>query len=148
MGRNRKGDRFLLNRTNLERAFSRPNPKFDEAWMLLYLYITGSDRLSRRNILNSEEFAYKLRQIPEWQNDPLNLDRMERIDAALLRAKDRWANRKTRKEKQQEKATRKEERAKKAKNEPQAPLTSTADAIPTAHLWLPVVSKEKENANA
>lgn len=105
MGRNRKGDRFLLNKTNLDRAFSRPNPNFHDTWMLVYLYATSSDRLSARNIRNAEAYAYRLRQTPDWQTIE-NLPYMERIDDVILRAKERFANRKTRTELRQEKAER------------------------------------------
>ena len=141
MGRNKKGDRFLLNKTNLDRAFSRPNPDFHDTWLLVYLYATSSDKLSRRNILNAEAYAYRLRQIPEWQSTE-NLERMEKIDAVILRAKERLANRKTRKELQAEKETRSKPdgRRKKVVESPTGEI-----ARPTAHLW---GRKETSNGNA
>lgn len=116
MPRNNKGLRFLKNRSALERVFSRPFPKFDEAWTILYLFITGSDTLSRRNILFAESYAYKLRDNPDWQQDPLNLDRMERIDKALRNAKDRLVYRESKRDQKKEVEARKEIR--KARNEP------------------------------
>lgn len=138
MPRNNKGLRFLKNRSALERVFSRPLPKFDEAWTILYLFITGSDTLSRRNILLAESCAYKLRENPDWQQDSLNLDRMERIDKALRNAKDRLVYRESRRAEKKEIKARKEIR--KAKNKPQAPPTLTQD--PSA-IWAKALEEKK-----
>lgn len=140
MPRNNKGLRFLKNRSALERVFSRPFPKFDEAWTILYLFITGSDTLSRRNILFAESYAYKLRENPDWQQDPLNLDRMERIDKAIRTAKDRLVYRESKREQKKEIAARKETR--KAKGEP--PPAPTPEVDPSS-IWKRA-NEERKNA--
>lgn len=141
MPRNNKGLRFLKNRSALERVFSRPFPKFDEAWTILYLFITGSDTLSRRNILFAESYAYKLRENPDWQQDPVNLDRMEKIDKALRNAKDRLVYRESRRAEKKETKARKEIR--KAKNEPAAPPVPTQD--PT-DIWAKAVAEREKKS--
>ena len=138
MPRNNKGLRFLKNRSALERVFARPFPKFDEAWTILYLFITGSDTLSRRNILLAESYAYKLRENPDWQQDPLNLDRMERIDKAIRSAKDRLVYRESRRAEKKEIKARKETR--KAKNEPAAAPTPAEDPM---DIWLTMPTEKQ-----
>ena len=143
MPRNKKGERFVLARWQLERAFVEPFPKFETCSRLLFLFVTVSDKLSRKNILYSENYLGRFRDNPEFQKDPLFEQRVLQLGDALRRAKDRLvnreANKKTRKEKEQEKEAKKAER--KAKGQPQAPPTSPQDP---ADIWASMLPQEKK----
>ncbi len=119
MPRNDKQIRFFKNRCGLQRAFVEPHPKIDVCATLLHLWITGSDKLSRANILFAEKHYQLFRDNVEFQKDPLFATKVEQLGAALRRAKDslirRNERRKERKEIEGQKAVRK------AKNEPTPP---------------------------
>jgi hypothetical protein len=123
MPRNNKGFRFAQSRWALERSFVEKFPQFEVCSRLLFLFITVSDKLSRKNILFCESYLNRFRDNPEFQKDRLFEPRALQLSDALRRAKDRLVNREDRKEKrkeeQKEKATKNAER--KAKGQPQAP---------------------------
>jgi hypothetical protein len=119
MPRNKKGERFVLARWQLERAFVEPIPKFETCSRLLFMFATCSDKLSRKNILYSEAYLGRFRDNVEFQNDPLFEQRVVQLSDALRRAKDCLVNRESKREEKKEIKARKEIR--KDKNEPQAP---------------------------
>jgi hypothetical protein len=97
---------------------------------LLFLFITVSDKLSRKNILFCEKYLSQFRDNVEFQNDPLFGARVLQLGDALRRAKDRLANRESKREEKKEIKERKAER--KAKKEP-PPVP--APVVDPSSLW-------------
>ena len=140
MPRNNKGFRFAQSRWALERAFVEKFPKFEVCSRLLFLFITVSDKLSRKNILFCEKYLSQFRDNVEFQKDPLFESRVLQLGDALRRAKDRLMNRESKREKKEEIKARKEIR--KAKNEPPpAPVP----AIEPSSIWAAAVEKREKN---
>jgi hypothetical protein len=137
--RNNKGFRFAQSRWALERSFVERFPKFEVCSRLLFLFITVSDKLSRKNILLCEEYLNQFRDNAEFQKDPLFEQRVEQLQSALRRAKDRLVNRESKREEKKEIKARKAER--KAKNEPAAPPAPPSDP---ADIWASMLPKEKK----
>lgn len=130
MPRNKKCERMLVARWELERAFVEPFPKFEVSSRLLFLFITCSDKLSRKNVLYSEGYLGKFRDNPEFQKDPLFEARVLQLSDALRRAKDRLVDRESKREEKKEIKARKEIR--KSKNErPPAPVS----AVEPSSIW-------------
>jgi hypothetical protein len=130
MPRNNKGFRFAQSRWALERAFVEKFPKFEVCSRLLFLFITVSDKLSRKNILFCDKYLSQFRDNVEFQNDPLFGARVLQLGDALRRAKDRLANRESKREEKKEIKERKAER--KAKKEP-PPVP--APVVDPSSLW-------------
>jgi hypothetical protein len=140
MPRNNKGFRFAQSRWALERSFVEKVPKFEVCSRLLFLFITVSDKLSRKNILFCEKYLSQFRDNVEFQKDPLFESRVLQLGDALRRAKDRLMNRESKREKKEEIKARKEIR--KAKNEPPpAPVP----AIEPSSIWAAAVEKREKN---
>lgn len=116
MPRNNKGFRFAQSRWALERSFVEKFPKFEVCSRLLFLFITVSDKLSRKNILFCEQYLSQFRDNVEFQKDPLFEARVLQLSDALRRAKDRLVNRESKREEKKEIKERKADR--KTKKEP------------------------------
>jgi hypothetical protein len=116
MPRNKKGFEFAKARWALERSFVEQNPKFETCSRLLFLFITVSDKLSRKNILFCQQYLSQFRDNLEFQKDPLFESRVLQLGDALRRAKDRLVNRESKREEKKEEESSKESR--KAKKEP------------------------------
>jgi hypothetical protein len=140
MPRNNKGLRFAQSRWALERAFVEKFPKFEVCSRLLFLFITVSDKLSRKNILFCEKYLSLFRDNPEFPKDPLFEQRVLQLSDAIRRAKDRLVNREAKRETKKEKEERKAQR--KTKNEA-APLP-VSDVDQDA-LWASMLPKENNH---
>jgi hypothetical protein len=142
VGRNKKSERMLVARWELDRAFTPGlHQRFEVCSRLLFLFITSSDKLSRKNILYSENCIGLFRDNLEFQKDPLFEARVLQLGDALRRAKDRLVNRESKREEKKEIKARKEER--KTKHEPPPVPATSADF--TDLLKRGIAELQKEN---
>jgi hypothetical protein len=121
MGLNKKSERMKVARWQLERSFVEPYPKFEVCSRLLYLFMTSSDKLSRKNILYSEAFLQRFRDSELFQKDPLFEQRAAELAGYLRHAKDRLLIRESRLAEKAAKADAKIDGRRKAAPEPPTP---------------------------
>jgi hypothetical protein len=140
MPRNKKSERMLVARWELERSFVELIPKFEICSRLLFLFITSSDKLSRKNVLYSEAYLDRFRNNEAFQKDALFESRVLQLGDALRRAKDRLTNRESKRVEKKEIKMRQELR--KAKNEPPS---APVPAIEPSSIWAAAVEKREKN---
>ena len=104
--------------------------KFEVCSRLLFLFITVSDKLSRKNILFCEQYLSQFRDNVEFQKDPLFEARVLQLSDALRQAKDRLVNRESKREEKKEIKERKAERkAKKEQHSAPVPNVNQAELL-------------------
>ena len=130
---NKKSERMRVARWNLERAFTPgAHQRFEVCARLLFIWLTSSDSLSRRNVLYSESYLDKFKDNPEFQKDALFESRVIQLQDVLRKAKDRLTNRELRREKkeaalQDKEAIAAKKLARKNKNAPPTEPVSPVD---------------------
>jgi hypothetical protein len=139
VGTNNKAIRFAKARWGVQRAFVEATPQFETCSRLLFLYITCSDTLSRKNIMDCETYLTKFRDNQAFQVDPLFEARVLQLGDALRKAKDRLLFRMSKRELNAEVRAKKAER--KARKEP-APIT--APAIEPSSIWEKAVAEREK----
>jgi hypothetical protein len=135
---NKKSERMRLSRWNLERAFEPgKHQRFEVCARLLFIWMTSSDSLSRRNVLYSESYLDKFKDNPEFQKDALFESRVIQLQDVLRKAKDRLTNRELRREKKEAALQDKEAIAAKklARKNKNAPPPVPAPEVDPSILW-------------
>jgi hypothetical protein len=142
VGRNKKSERMLVARWELERAFAQGlHQRFEVCSRLLFLFITSSDKLSRRNIVHSERFFDRFRENSAFQKDPLFEKRVLELSETIRRAKDRLVLREVRL--QGKKELREADRKQRGRPKQDPPPSATDPASDHSDIWAQAVAAQE-----